>query len=192
MAKKRRKDKGGKIPSRTPNIPGAGGSSLKSLSPLKIGWTKASLVFALLSGLQLIYSYNPKVSLEPSELIDSTTPASGPFVVHNQSMFSVYNVEVSVGDTAFERDDGRPFQFISGVELQGNDLPIRELRADERSPVSTSEILNTSSPGPGTDMKLFVRYRPSFWPFRVKKEFRFVTVRKESGDYYWQRKALNH
>ena len=103
----------------------------------------------------------------------------------NEGYLSIYSVEFGC----------RPnlFRFSNGIVMDGGGLvthrhpAMPEIQPTEKETLDCQPLnmLQAEAPLEKADLGISVTFRPSFWPWKVTEEYRFITVRGHDGKLHW-------
>jgi hypothetical protein len=151
-------------------------------------WDVFLTVAAILSFVATVYFFFPKVQIIPYTTLNPSNPFSTPFQVVNKSEFSIYSVELSCAFSNVESSESN--SILSGFRTINSGSTIKEVKSDESASNFCAFPFNFKSPISSADFEVCVKYRPSFWPIRLDKCFRFSTSKTVDGNLIWLPMAL--
>jgi hypothetical protein len=93
MSKKRDRNKQPQTP--TSKARGSASGEKGRWQYLKLSYAVWSFIFGIIGPISIVYSFYPSVSVPSSSSLDKGNPFSAPFIISNQSMFTMSNVQIS-------------------------------------------------------------------------------------------------
>jgi hypothetical protein len=156
-----------------------------------VRWIVAVGIGIVLGFLGALYLWLPKISVSSSDPIDTSDPSLSYFVVSNDGYSPLHDLTVR---------PGVKYVYYDKIHLLGSDAykvefcgdeSVGELGPWEKHSVALPLPTFGQSPLIDADITVTVYYRPSYWPWRRRSLFRFVTRKKADGHLYWLPEALS-
>jgi hypothetical protein len=140
------------------------------------------VVLGVVGSLATLYSVHvSRVSVAPSAAINPHDTFSTPFVVTNEGVLSVKDVQFSCHYNKILDAGGNNWTTI----IQDNTRNIPEVSPSHAATVQCSSI-TSNKPFTYAEMSIIVSFRPSLWPWRKAPEtFRFIFRRSVDGAIHW-------
>ena len=165
---------------RSPTIPS------KRLPTFVRSLLSALLAVATLLGIVALY---PRVSVTPVEDTGGSDPLHFPVTVSNNGQFEIYSATLTCTVDEFV-NDSRHATIRNLTTSEDTELPIGTLAGGG---YTTTACLNAVDTGRKQGEKirahlvLFVKFRPSFWPRIVTREFYVTGATEADGQIHWMR-----
>ena len=159
----------------------------------------SGVFFALTAAVGVVVSaltLLPRISVAPSDPVDSRNPLSSSFTIQNNNFIPLHHVMVMIGlrqinpvsDAPFSLDPKAPPARLVAPEWTDHDLAM-----DDKFSISLDQlfhapdvVLDTPDKRPGSaDLDIIVSYQPWFLPWTREKRFRFKTYKQTNGVFYW-------
>jgi len=160
------------------------------LSPTGKFW--ASVVLAL-TIVGTYYAFSSKITISPSELIETTNLYTTPFAIKNESLLPLRSIKTVWKFREIISENGTPIKFNGPyVRAVLPDIPF--LESGESStvfPPKLYEPIKEARKLNHLDLEVVVLYRPYLLPFSRSKELRFVTVKGANDTFRWITKATS-
>lgn len=148
-------------------------------------WKAVGAVALALGVLSAILSFLPRLSVSPLAAMHEPNPFSTLFAVSNDGPVALNDVECSCKIANLQTT--RPDIFIAGNEVA--DPVVKVLEPNEKT-TTRCKPLSVGAPGmfvvpQGADVLIIVSYGPSFVPWRMSKNFRFMSAYDSNGKIQW-------
>ncbi|MDQ3749668.1 MAG: hypothetical protein M3367_11780 [Acidobacteriota bacterium] len=170
-----------------------------ALSILKFVWASIKrtslLVWTIIAGISVIVGIiggvqlSPRVSVSSNESLDPSTPFSSPFIVSNEGLLPIYDVEFQC--------DIKNVEAMNNINLGGFNtvgtakiIPIINPAGKETTQCAQGLFAPTSGQFENADVSIVVSYRVYWIPLSQTRKFRFVTRKDKSGQLHWFPKAI--
>jgi hypothetical protein len=135
-------------------------------------------ISTVLSLVLAYYAFAPKISVSSGAQVSD--PWDCPFIIKNESLFSLHSLSFAYGVVKFEMTNAAS---ISKLSLVRKELPVSELRPNESTSVTIPRPV--TNPMERGDVIIRITYRASVLPFSWHYEARFVTVKVERQWFMW-------
>jgi hypothetical protein len=154
-----------------------------------IGWAIGilGLLASVLGIVGFVLSNFPKLSVDTSESVASSSPMGTIFYLFNEGVLPIHDVVVSCANLKI---DGENLQILGPWEF--TNVPA-EAKADILSPGHKMSLpyapafgLTAINNFKGAQLTIIVRYRPAAFWWRKTEVFPFRAVRTASGDWVWK------
>jgi len=160
------------------------------LSPTGTFWALVALILTILG---TYYAFSPKISITPSELIETTNLYTTPFTIKNESLLPLRSIKTVWKFREIISENGKPIKFNGPyVRAVLPDIPFLESGESTTvfppkfyEPIKEARNLNH------LDLEVVVLYRPYLLPFSRSKDLRFVTVKGANNTFRWITKATS-
>jgi len=149
---------------------------------VSLGWKILGVASLVLGAVSLFYFFTWRISITPGATLKNSDPFATMFILQNDGQFSIYDIEFScvLNDVKY----GNNVELSKILSHIGTfNVPILDANAKTSTPCYLS--FGTSHPAMRADVTLFVSYRPSFYPFRRTKSFRYFATLKDDNTYAW-------
>ncbi|MBN2181434.1 MAG: hypothetical protein JW715_05935 [Sedimentisphaerales bacterium] len=154
--------------------------------------TIISVIIALVGLGSAILSFLPKISLSPEVSLNSSNPFEIIFTLSNDGPFKIKNITYEI-NVLHLSSDGSP-----NIEMHGNrnvkfvhtEPEIPELKSGEKTslrralPIKGNNILINNC-----EIEIFVSFKPSGWPFKKNRRFRYLAVKDQNNQWHWTHRA---
>jgi hypothetical protein len=129
-----------------------------------------------------IWSAYPRVSVTPGDLLSSTNPLSSTLTVSNDGQFGVNSVSITCADAFI--DYSEHIYLGNSLFHQATDLPLGDI--DGGGHVSTQCVNPTRLGTPlKASMTVIVSFRPTMWPWFVKRSYYLRTLTDSDRQLHW-------
>ncbi len=142
----------------------------------------------ILSIIGTIYFFSPKIKIYPGEPLNPSNPFKTPFIIENQTILSIYNIEFSYVLRKIEAKESN--QLIKNIGTLFISDPIPLLRGNE-STTTFCASPKMLTPVTSADIEITVKYKPKFFPIQKSLSMRFNTYPNKNGNLFWFPKALS-
>ena len=135
----------------------------------------------------MIFSILPAISVYPSASLEKSDPFSAPFIIVNNGSFSVYDVEISFEikklKTSKKINVGDATLINTSVEVGG----ASEIKANHSLTkfLALNRVFKEMDIIQRSDVELIIKYRPSFFPWKISKIFNFYSHQDSDGSVTW-------
>jgi hypothetical protein len=160
-----------------------------SIHPKKTrNWAKFLKRVALIPGaiatFLAIYGALPKLGISSSETLDPNNIFASPFIVKNESLFPVREVEYMFH--IVEAQTRKPsIEIKNNVVSQHQKIATPTLRRGESGQTLVRLVGGSGARVTTADIVVFIRFRPAFLPFRQIEKYRFTTKKHVDGSLRW-------
>lgn len=143
---------------------------------------------AFLTIITAYYTFAFKLSILPSEPIDSTNPFATPFILKNDSLLWISNVRPH---RVVIRNVNK-FSCKIKTELVAPPIPYIASGESTTFTLPVAEFVFANEPINYLNIEIVVYYYLAFIPFyRKEKHQRFVTIQSKNGKLQWISKAMS-
>jgi hypothetical protein len=163
---------------------------LKILSPTGKFAASVALILAI---VETYYAFSPKISITPTELIDTLNPYSTPFIIKNESLLPLRSIEPVWKFREIISKNGKPIYF-NGPYVRTVSPAIPSLESGESTSIFLPELYKPIKEAKSLnhlDIEVVVLYRPYLLPYKRSKELRFVTIKGAGNTFRWITKAIS-
>jgi len=146
------------------------------------------VAITVIVGLVGVVELYPRVSVSSNESLDPSTPFSSPFIVSNEGLLSIYDVEFQC--------DIKNVEATNNIKLGGFStmrpvkvIPIINPAGKETTQCARNSFAPASGKFENADISIVVNFRLFWIPLSLTRKFRFVTEKDKSGQLHWFPKA---
>jgi hypothetical protein len=131
----------------------------------------------------------PRVSVSPAEPLNPSNPLATPFITSNEGPLGMNAVSFSCVLTHIKISAPQN-SSIDNIPTSWSDAT-PAMAPGERSSDQCFYPFAFGSPMESGDIKVVISFRPNYWPFRMTREFRFVTFTTNEGRLIWMPKPVS-
>jgi hypothetical protein len=165
-------------------------------------------IFSIRSVLKLIpigiiialISFYPRISVTPSDIIDSSYPLSSSFTITNNNIVPIHNLNIKMGLAKivyghaksqsydeYNKEFDIPRNVGFGTTFTNPKWLNHRLSMDERLTISIEDQFKNIDKMPeiGAVIEIEVNFHPWFIPIKLEKFFRFATRKQPDDHIYW-------
>lgn len=149
-------------------------------------YVAAAASFAI---IQAVFAVLPKISVSTATTVGHilSQQRAYPFVVSNDSPFSIHSVEYHCFVIKAEFTGGAT---LANELIHDRQLDKTILRPNEKDEVPCIPLVDPLEEVSSGDVELRVSFRPSFVFWRLEERFRFETYRSLRGQLHWLPKPV--
>ena len=149
-------------------------------------------VCAILTLFAAYLPFYPKITVTSSYSLDTSTPFSTKFDVHNDSLLRINEIKPILNNVNYRMEGGGGMTSHPTAVVRTTDPPIPYLSSGE----TTSFVLplthiKTTAPIESADVTVRINYRHFLLPFKQSKLARFVLEKGTDGSIHWAYKAIS-
>jgi len=149
------------------------------------------VVFSVVIGTFVSFlSLLPDISIIPNTSVDSQDPLQTPFVITNEGLLPIHDVEIKWGMKDKMGSSTQGTIKISGMMWRA-EPPIPILYRRESKTYFPSGIIEFKFPVDIGDIFISVSFRPDFILWKQKKNYRFSLVKDKAGKTRWYPKPMS-
>jgi hypothetical protein len=133
-----------------------------------------------------IWSAYPKLAVAPGDVWNNKDPLSIPLTISNNGQFEIYSAHLRCQvDYVWNTTESMGFSSLNLVEP--DDLPIGELAGGGYTTTFCNNPLRIMGPGDqlAAQVVLVISFRPSFWPWRIERNFYLRGTSDGNGKVRW-------
>ncbi len=160
----------------------------------RLGWVVTAI--SLLLGAVGLTAIWPQVTIDPTNAPQPSNPFSGIFKVENGQLYPIENVRIEAYMWCVKMGRGTdttpPSMCMKGnIASSKREWNGRTIADHDAYEVTVGDVLfSTPQYLLYADISIKVTYQPWFIPYRLEREQRFYTRRKDDGEIEWLHKPL--